>query len=89
MYFGRMRWAITPRLIGLAFSLGVGWAVQYSLDAAIWFAMARELTAMTIMLIGAAAVVERRMVLLPIIATTVACGGIAVADFALSAMGVL
>lgn len=89
MYFGRMRWAITPRVIGLAFSLGVGWAVQYSLDAAIWFAMARELTAMIIMLIGAAAVVERRMVVLPLASTAAACGGIAIADYTLSALGVL
>lgn len=80
MYYQRMSWAIAPRILGLVFSVGVGWAVQYSLEAAVWIAMLREVVSMFVMMIGARQVVSVRMVTLPLGATLVACGAVFVAD---------
>ena len=89
LYFKRINWATAPRLLGLVLSLAIGWAVQYSLDAAVWIALFREFLALAVMLVGAKVIVTKRMVLLPIGATAAACLLISAADGLLFHLGLL
>ncbi|WP_396668822.1 hypothetical protein [Microbacterium sp. R86528] len=86
LYYERMRWATAPRLAGLALSIGVGWAVQYSLAAAVWIALFRELLSMSVMMLGLREVVNLRMVMLPLVSTTIVCGLVLGADAILGAV---
>jgi hypothetical protein len=86
LYRKDMKWAVLPRLAGLGLSIGVGLSVQYSLAIAVGIALLRELLSMGVMMLGLRSVVTRRMVLLPLGATAVACGGVYLADAVLLAV---
>lgn len=70
--YHRMGWAIWPRIGGLVLSVGVGWAVLHSLEAAVWIVLVRECVSMAFVFWGARTIVDWRMVMVPVMFTFVA-----------------